>query len=97
MKYVVDSIQDNTEIPADTPEEQTPQKSMSVVAAKSKAEAKPQPRILVGTTATIPIHERRWTDVETIKTKSCFVRHLEESDQSSSTQSNVTARRRRSN
>ena len=97
VKYVVDSIQDNTEIPADPQEEQVPQTSTNVVAARSKAKAKPQPRVLVGTTATIPIYERRWIDIEPIKTKSCLVRHLEESDQSSSTQSNVTARRRWSN
>ena len=74
VKYVIDSIEDNTEIPADPQEEQTPQTSTSVVAARSKAKSKPQPRVLVGTTATIPIHERRWI------TKSCLVRHLEESD-----------------
>ena len=67
VKYVVDSIQDNTEIPADPQEEQVPQTSTSVVAARSKAKAKPQPRILVGTTATIPIHERRWIDIEPSK------------------------------
>ena len=65
VKYVVDSIiQDNTEIPADPQEEQIPQTSTSVIAARSKAKAKPQPRVLVGTTATIPIHERRWIDIE---------------------------------
>ena len=64
VKYVVDSIQDNTEIPADPQEEQVPQTSIKVVAARSKAKAKPQPRVLVGTTATIPIHERRWIDIE---------------------------------
>ena len=64
VKYVVDSIQDNTEIAADPQEEQIPQTSTSVVAARSKAEAKPQPRVLVGMTATIPIHERRWIDIE---------------------------------
>ena len=64
IKYVVDSIQDNTEIPADPQEERVPQTSVKVVAARSKAKAKPQPRVLVGTTATIPMHERRWTDVE---------------------------------
>ena len=64
IKYVIDSIQDNTEIPADPQEEQVPQTSTSVVAARSKAKAKPQPRVLVGTTATIPIHERRWIDIE---------------------------------
>ena len=64
VKYVIDSIQDNTEIPADPQEEQVPQTSIKVVAARSKAKAKPQPRVLVGTTATIPIHERRWIDIE---------------------------------
>ena len=64
IKYVVDSIQDNTEIPADPQEERVPQSSIKVVAARSKAKAKPQPRVLVGTTATIPIHERRWIDIE---------------------------------
>ena len=63
IKYVVDSIQDNTEIPAD-PQEDVPQTSIKVVAARSKAKAKPQPRELVGTTATIPMHERRWIDIE---------------------------------
>ena len=53
-----------TEIPADPQEERVPQTSIKVVAAKSKAKAKPQPRVLVGTTATIPIHERRWFDIE---------------------------------
>ena len=64
---MVDSIQENTEIPADPQEERVPQTSTSVVAARSKAKAKPQPRILVGTTATIPIHERRWIDIEPSK------------------------------
>ena len=67
VKYVIDSIEDNTEIPADPQEEQNPQTSTSVVAARSKAKAKPQPRALVGTTATIPIHERRWIDIEPSK------------------------------
>ena len=64
VKYVVDSIQDNTEIPADPQEDQVPQTSIKVIAARSKAKAKPQPRVLVGTTATIPIHERRWIDIQ---------------------------------
>ena len=37
VKYVIDSIEDNTEIPADPQEEQIPQTSTSVVAARSKA------------------------------------------------------------
>ena len=64
VKYVNDSIQDNTENPADPQEEQITQTSTSVTAARSKTKAKPQPRVLVGTTATIPIHERRWIDIE---------------------------------
>ena len=64
IKYVVDSNQNNTEIPVDPQEDQVPQTSIKVVAARSKAKAKPQPRKLIGTTATIPIHERRWIDIE---------------------------------
>ena len=41
-----------------------PQTSIKVVAARSKAKAKPQPRELVGTRATIPMHDRRWIDIE---------------------------------
>ena len=67
VKYVIDSIQDNTEIPADPQEEQVPQTSTSVVAARSKAKAKPQPKVPVGTTAAIPIHKRRWIDIEPSK------------------------------
>ena len=67
VKFVIDSIQDNTEILADPQEEQILQTSTSVVAARSKAKAKPQPRELVGTTATIPIHQRRWIDIEPSK------------------------------
>ena len=67
VKYVIDSIQDDTEIPADPEEEQVPQTSTSVVAARLEAKAKPQPRELIGTTGTIPIHERRWIDIEPSK------------------------------
>ena len=67
VKYVIDSIEDNTENPADSQEEQEPQTSIKVVAARSKAKAKPQPTELAGTTATIPIHERRWIDIEPSK------------------------------
>ena len=38
-----------------------------MVAARLKAKEKPQPRELVGTTATIPIHQRRWIDIEPSK------------------------------
>ena len=64
IKYVVDSNQNNTEIPADPQEYQVPQTSIKVVAARSKAKAKPQQREPVDTTTTIPMHERRWIDIE---------------------------------
>ena len=67
VKYVIDSIQDNTEIPADPQEEQILQTSTNVVAARSKVKAKPQPRELAGMIATIPIHQRRWIDIEPSK------------------------------
>ena len=66
VKYVIDSIEDNTENPADPQEEQILQTSTNVVAARSKAKAKPQPRKLAGTT-TIPLRERRWIDIEPSK------------------------------
>ena len=67
VEYVTDSIEDNTENPADPQEEESPQTSTNVVAARSNAKAKPQPRELAGTTTTIPIHERRWIDIDPSK------------------------------
>ena len=68
VKYVIDSIEEeNSEIPADPQEEQIPQTSTSVVAARSKAKSKPPSRVLVGTTATIRIHETRLIDIEPSK------------------------------
>ena len=58
------SMQDNTDIPADPQEERVPQTSMKVVAARSKAKAKPQQREPVDTPTIIPMHERRWIDIE---------------------------------
>ena len=66
VKYVIDSIEDNTENPADPKEEQIPQTSTNVVAARSKAKTKPQPRELAGTT-TISLRERVWIDIEPSK------------------------------
>ena len=40
-KYVIGSNHNNTEIPADPHEDQTPQTSIKVIAARSKAKAKP--------------------------------------------------------
>ena len=43
-KYVVDSNYNNTEVPADLPEEQASQSSVKVIAARSKPKSKPQKR-----------------------------------------------------
>ena len=64
VKYVVDSIQDNTEIHADPQEERYHKQASRWLQPGQRQKAKPQPRVLVGTTATIPIHERRWIDIE---------------------------------
>ena len=95
-KCVVDSNYNNTEVLADPQEEKASQSSVRVVAVRPKAKAKPQPRVLVGTTATIPIHERRWIDIEPSK------QNLASYDLSKKVidllrHSNVTARRRWSN
>ena len=63
VKYVNDFIEDNTENLADSQEEESVQTSSSVVAARSKAKAKPQPRESTGMT-TIPLRERKWIDIE---------------------------------
>ena len=90
VKYVNDSIEDDTENPADPQEEQIPQASTSVVAARSKAKAKPQPTESIGTT-TIPLCERKWIDIEPSKQE---LESYDLSKKSSSTQSEVTSRRR---
>ena len=63
-KYVVDSSYNNTEVPADLPEEQASQSSVRVIAARSKAKAKPQKREAVELPSTIPMNERKWIDIE---------------------------------
>ena len=64
IKYVIDSNHNNTEIPADPQEDRVPQTSVKVIAARSKAKAKPQKREPVDTPTTIPMHERKWIDIE---------------------------------
>ena len=61
-----DYIKDDTENLADPLEGEDVPTSSGVVAARSKAEAKPQPRELAGTT-TIPLRERKWIDIEPSK------------------------------
>ena len=60
-KYVVDSNYNNTEVPANLPEEQASQSSVKVVAARSKAKAKPQKRETAELQSTIS-NERKKMD-----------------------------------
>ena len=62
-KFVIDSNY-NTEVPADLPEEQASQLKMKVVAARSKAKAKPQRREPVDVPSIIPMIERKWIAIE---------------------------------
>ena len=66
VKYVNDSMEDDTENLADSQEEESVPTSSSVVAARSKAKAKLQPRESTGMT-TIPLRERKWIDIEPSK------------------------------
>ena len=62
---MIDSNQNNTEIPADPHEDQAPQTSIKVIAARSKAKAKPQRREPVDySPSIIPMNERKWIDIE---------------------------------
>ena len=63
VKYVNDSIEYDTENLADPQEEESVPTSSGVVAARSKAKAKPQPIESTGMT-TIPLCERKWIDIE---------------------------------
>ena len=60
----IESNQNNTEILADPHEDQVPQTSIKVVAVRSKAKAKPQERENVDTRIIIPMHERKWIEIE---------------------------------
>ena len=66
IKYVIDSLEDNAENLADPQEKESLQTSSSVVAVRSKAKAKPQPRESADKT-TVPLRERRWIDIEPSK------------------------------
>ena len=61
---MIDSNHNNTETLADPHEDQTSQTSVKVIAARSKAKAKPQNREPVDTPSIIPMHERKWIDIE---------------------------------
>ena len=61
---MIDSNYNNTEVPADLPEEQASQPIVKVFAARSKAKAKPQRREPVYVPSIIPMNERKWIDIE---------------------------------
>ena len=87
-KFVMDSNNNETEIPEDQLEEQASQSSAKVAAARSKAKAKPQKREPVELPSTIPMNERKWIDIEPAESLSLCVRSFEESNPSSSSSSN---------
>ena len=63
-KFVFDSNYNDTEVPADPHEDQTSQTNVKVIAARSKAKSKLQKRESADTPSIIPMHERKWIDIE---------------------------------
>ena len=63
-KHVIESNHNNTEVPADLPEEQASQSIVKVFAARSKAKAEPQRKELVDVPSIIPMNERKWIDIQ---------------------------------
>ena len=61
---MIDSNQNNTEVPADPSEDQMSQSSVKVIAARSKAKAKPQKTKPVDVPSIIPMNERKSFDIE---------------------------------
>ena len=66
VRYVNNYVKHNTHNFASSYEEKAEPTSSEVIAARSKAKAKPQPRESTGTT-TIPLSERVWIDIEPSK------------------------------
>ena len=64
-KFVIDSNNNDTEIPEDLPEEQALQLNVKDFACRSKAKAKPQRREPVDySPSIIPMNARNWIDIE---------------------------------
>ena len=92
-KFVMDSNNNDTEVPEDQPEEQALQLDVKDFACRPKAKAKPQRRKLADSlSGIIPMNERKWIDIELGKHSLC-VRSFEESNLSSSSFSASTSRR----
>ena len=93
-KFVMDSNNNDTEVPEDQPEEQALQLNVKDFAYRSKAKAKPQRREPAGySPSIIPMKVRNWIDIEPGITLSLCVRSFEESSPSSSSFSTSTTRR----
>ena len=75
--FVIDSNYDNTEVPADLPEEQASQSIVKVFAARSKAKAKPQRRESVDLPSIIPMNERKWIVFSDDSGKILYLRALQ--------------------
>ena len=60
----MDSNNNDTEVPADLPEEQASQLKMKDFAARSKTRTRPQRREPVDLPSIIPMNERKWIDIE---------------------------------
>ena len=97
-KFVMDSNNNDTEVPEDQPEEQALQLNVKDFACRSKAKAKPQRREPAGySPSIIPMKVRNWIDIEPGNhSLSLCVRSFEESNPSSSSFSTSTTRRGRS-
>ena len=93
---MIDSNNNDTEIPEDLPEEQALQLIVKDFACRSKAKAKPQRREPVDYSPSIILmNERKWIDIEQGNhSLSLCVRGFEESNPSPSTFSESTTRRR---
>ena len=63
-KFVIDSNNNDTEVPEDLPEEQASQLKVKDFAARSKTKAKPQRREPDDLPSIIPMNERKWIDTE---------------------------------
>ena len=93
-KFVMDSNNNDTEVPEDQPEEQALQLNVKDFACRSKAKSKLQRREPAGySPSIIPMNERNWIDIEPVKFLSLCVRDFEESNPSSSLFSTSTTRR----
>ena len=92
-KFVMDSNNNDTEVPENQLEEQALQLHVKDFAYRSKAKAKPQRKELADSSSRItPMNRRNWIDIQPGKQSLC-VRSSEESNSSSSSFSASTSRR----